>query len=64
MAGVLVGVKRESYFEAAELFALAAQDALHPVVPVGEPVGQIHIGQVELRLRQRVGALRRQEKRH
>lgn len=50
----------QSDFEAAQLGALAAEDALHPVIPVSEPVGQIHVGQVEVRLGQRVRALRRQ----
>lgn len=52
----LVGVEGKSDFEAAQLAGLAAQDALDPVVPVGEPVGQIHVGQVEVWLGQRVRA--------
>lgn len=52
----LVGVKGESDFEAAQLLVLAAQDALHTVVTVSQPGGQIHVGQVEVRLRQRVRA--------
>lgn len=54
-----VRVKRQSHFEAAQLFVLATQDALHTVVPVSQPVGQIHVGQVEVGLRQSVRALRR-----
>lgn len=49
----------ERNLQAAQLFPLTAQKALNPVVPVGQPVGQIHVGQGELRLGQRVGALRR-----
>lgn len=58
-----VGVKGQSHLQAAQLFALAAQDALHAVVPVSQPVGQIHVGQVEVRLRQRVRALRETQRR-
>lgn len=57
--GCLVGVDGEGDFEAAQLVALSAQHALRAVVPVGQPVGQIQVGQVEVRLRQRVWALRR-----
>lgn len=53
-------MKGESDFEAAQLLVLAAQDALHTVVTVSQPGGQIHVGQVEVRLRQRVRALRGQ----
>lgn len=45
---VSVGVDGERHFEAAQLFALVTQDSLNPVVTVGEPVGQIHVGQVEV----------------
>lgn len=58
----LVGVNGQSQFEAAQLFALAAQDALDPVVPVSQPVRQIHVGQVEVGLRERVRALRRERR--
>ena len=56
-SGILARVEGKRHFEAADLLALSAQDALHAVVPVGQPVGQIHVRQVEVRLRQRVGAL-------
>lgn len=50
----------EGDLDAAELLALASQDPLHTVVPIGQPVGQIHVGQEEVRLRQRVQALKRE----
>lgn len=53
----------EGHLQTAQLLPLAGQDALDPVVPVGEPEGQIHVGQVELGLGQRVGALRRHKQR-
>lgn len=52
------GVDAEEDLQAAQFFTPFAQNALNPVIPVGQPVGQIHVGQVELRLWQRVGALR------
>lgn len=54
-------VEAEEDLQAAQFFALFAQNALNPVMAVGQPVGQIHVGQVELGLWQRVGALRRQQ---
>lgn len=57
--GSSVGVDGDGDFEAAQLVALSAQGALHAVVPIGQPVGQIQVGQVEVRLRQRVRALRK-----
>lgn len=53
------GVEGEGEFQAAQLLPTAAQDALKPVVAVRQPVGQIHVGQVEVWLRQRVRTLRR-----
>lgn len=52
-------MQRQGNLEAAQLLAVVAQDALHAVVPVGQPVGQLHVGQVEVRWGQRVRALRR-----
>lgn len=44
--------------DAAQLFALVTQNHLDPVVPVGQPVGQVHVGHVDVGGRQRVRALR------
>lgn len=57
-----VGVNRQRQLEAAQLFASTSQDSLNSVVPIGEPGRQVHVGHVELRLRQRVRALRRHRK--
>lgn len=56
-----VGVKRQRHLQAAELLPVSAQDALHAVVPVGQPVGQVDVGQVKDRRGQRVRALREEE---
>lgn len=58
-----VRVKRQRHLQAAELLPAGAQDALHAVVPVGQPVGQVDVGQVEDRHGQRVRALREEETR-
>lgn len=58
-----VRVKRQRHLQAAELLPSSAQDALHAVVPVGQPVGQVDVGQVEDRRGQRVRALREEETR-
>lgn len=56
-----VGMDGQRHLQASQLFAVAAQDSLDPVVPVGQPVRQIHVGQVEVGLRQRVRALQGQK---
>lgn len=58
-----VRVKRQRHLQAAELLPASGQDALHAVVPVGQPVGQVDVGQVEDRRGQRVRALRGEETR-
>lgn len=58
-----VRVKRQRHLQAAELLPASTQDALHAVVPIGQPVGQVDVGQVEDWRGQRVRALREEETR-
>lgn len=60
LTSALAGTEGDRHLQAAQLFALAAQDPLDAVLPVGEPVRQVHVGQLEVRQRKRVRALRRE----
>lgn len=56
-----VGAKREHQLQAAQLLAISAQYALHTIVPIGHPGGQVDVGNIKVRLGQRVRTLGRSE---